>query len=55
MSGSAVAAMTIPFLVRTDVSSNLNQARKALADAANELSRLLGHVAEQGHLDSVQM
>jgi DNA-binding IclR family transcriptional regulator len=44
VSGKAVAAMTMPFLFRTDLASNLDEARNALGEAAAELSRLLGYV-----------
>lgn len=42
-SGHAIAAMTLPFLVRTDVSSTIDDARAALSGAAAELSRALGY------------
>jgi DNA-binding IclR family transcriptional regulator len=41
--GAATAAMTLPFLVRTDVSSTIEDARAALSGAAAELSRALGY------------
>lgn len=41
--GRAVAAMTMPFLVRTDLQSNMDDARAALREAAGELSRQLGY------------
>jgi DNA-binding IclR family transcriptional regulator len=44
--GHAVAAMTMPFLLRTDLSSNLDDARAILRDAAAELSRDLGYAAK---------
>jgi DNA-binding IclR family transcriptional regulator len=46
VTGKAVAAMTMPFLVRTDIHSNLDDARNILRDAAMELSRQLGHVPD---------
>jgi len=46
VSGTAVAAMTMPFLVRTDIPSNLDEARNILRDAAMELSRRLGYVPD---------
>jgi DNA-binding IclR family transcriptional regulator len=45
-SGHAIAAMTLPFLVRTDVPSTIDEARSALGGAAAELSRSLGHGGE---------
>jgi DNA-binding IclR family transcriptional regulator len=42
-SGHAIAAMTLPFLVRTDVASTIEDARGALKAAAAELSRALGN------------
>ena len=46
VSGKAVAAMTMPFLVRTDIPSNLDEARNILRNAAMELSRCLGYVPD---------
>jgi DNA-binding IclR family transcriptional regulator len=46
VSGRAVAAMTMPFLVRTDLVSNLDDARNVLRAAALELSRHLGYVPD---------
>src|SRR5258708_710431 len=46
VTGKAVAAMTMPFLVRTDIHSNLDDSRNILRDAAMELSRQLGHVPD---------
>ena len=46
VTGKAVAAMTMPFLVRTDIHSNLDDARNILRDAALELSRHLGYVPD---------
>jgi len=43
--GRAVAAMTIAFLIRTDVTSSMDDARGILREAAAELSAHLGHVA----------
>ena len=43
VSGNAVATLTMPFLFRTDLTSRPDEARKALGDAAFELSKLLGH------------
>jgi DNA-binding IclR family transcriptional regulator len=43
--GRAVAAMTMPFLLRTDLSSSMDDARTTLRVAADELSAHLGHVA----------
>ncbi len=43
--GRAVAAMTVPFLVRTDLSSSMDDARSILRGAADELSAHLGHTA----------
>jgi DNA-binding IclR family transcriptional regulator len=45
VSGHAVAAMTMPFLRRTDVPSNLDAAREILRTAAGELSSALGAAA----------
>ncbi|MBL8581627.1 MAG: IclR family transcriptional regulator [Rhizobiaceae bacterium] len=45
-SGHATAAMTLPFLLRTDVPSTIDEARAALGGAAAELSRALGHGGE---------
>lgn len=42
-SGHATAAMTLPFLLRTDVPSTIDEARNALGGAAQELSRALGY------------
>jgi DNA-binding IclR family transcriptional regulator len=42
--GPAVAAMTMPFLRRTDVSSSLDEARDILRAAAAELSGALGYM-----------
>jgi DNA-binding IclR family transcriptional regulator len=41
--GRAVGAMTLPFLLRTDVVSTLDAARDILRAAAAELSARLGH------------
>ena len=41
-SGNAAAAMTLPFLLRTDVPSTIEAARLALREAAASLSRALG-------------
>lgn len=41
--GRAVAAMTMPFLLRTDLSSSMDDARSSLREAAEELSAHLGH------------
>ena len=46
VSGRAVAAMTMPFLVRSDIVSNIDEARNTLRVAALELSRRLGYVPE---------
>ena len=46
--GHAIAAMTLPFLVRSDVSSTIEDARAALRDAAEELSRALGYGGKVG-------
>jgi DNA-binding IclR family transcriptional regulator len=43
VSGKAVAAMTMPFLLRTDLVSSLDDCREILREAALELSRSLGH------------
>jgi DNA-binding IclR family transcriptional regulator len=43
VSGKAIAAMTMPFLLRTDLASSLSDSRNALRDAASELSRRLGY------------
>lgn len=42
--GRAVAAMTMPFLQRTDLPSSMNDARTILRDAAAELSSHLGYL-----------
>jgi DNA-binding IclR family transcriptional regulator len=44
--GRAVAAMTIAFLIRTDLSSSMDDARSILREAASELSAHLGHVGD---------
>ncbi len=49
--GRAVAAMTMPFLLRTDLSSGMDDARSVLRDAAAELSTHMGHVGAQVPLD----
>lgn len=41
-SGNAIAAMTLPFLLRTDVDSTIDDARAALRGAAQELSGAMG-------------
>ena len=41
--GRAVAAMTMPFLRRSDITSDLGTARDVLREGAANLSRLLGH------------
>ncbi|HZP18702.1 MAG TPA: IclR family transcriptional regulator [Bauldia sp.] len=46
--GRAVAAMTMPFLVRTDLQSNMDDARRILREAAEELSKLLGYATPAG-------
>jgi len=38
-SGDAITAMTLPFLVRTDLPSTINDARTLLRRAAAKLSR----------------
>jgi DNA-binding IclR family transcriptional regulator len=50
--GKAVAAMTLPFLVRTDIVSNLDEARNTLGAAALELSQLLGYVPQAAPADA---
>lgn len=45
--GRAVAAMTTPFLQRTDIPSDLASARDAIRAAATELSARLGHAADE--------
>ena len=42
-SGHAIAAMTLPFLVRTDLPSTIDDARTLLRRAAAELSSALGY------------
>jgi DNA-binding IclR family transcriptional regulator len=42
--GRAIAAMTMPFLLRTDISSSMDDARSILRDAAAELSTHLGYL-----------
>ena len=44
--GHAVAAMTMPFLLRSDLASGLDDARKILREAAAELSRSIGYSPE---------
>jgi len=44
--GRAVAAMTMPFLLRTDLSSSMDDARVILRTGAAELSALLGHAVK---------
>lgn len=46
--GHAVAAMTMPFLRRTDMPSSLDAARESLRAAAAELSQALGYRAQAG-------
>jgi DNA-binding IclR family transcriptional regulator len=46
--GHAVAAMTMPFLRRTDVSSSLDAARDILRTTAAELSAALGYAGPAG-------
>jgi DNA-binding IclR family transcriptional regulator len=46
VSGRAIAAMTMPFLVRSDIVSNLDEARNTLRAAALELSQQLGYAPE---------
>jgi len=41
-SGHAIAAMTLPFLLRTDIDSTIDDAREALRDAAASLSQAMG-------------
>ncbi len=41
--GRAIAAMTMPFLRRSDITSDLGTARDVLREGAANLSRLLGH------------
>jgi DNA-binding IclR family transcriptional regulator len=48
VTGNAVAAMTMPFLVRSDLVSNLDDARDVLREAAAELSRHLGYSSDAG-------